>query len=38
MFYIYNQETDMYGNKVIKKELYEGSQKRFIYYVKEIQI
>jgi formamidopyrimidine-DNA glycosylase len=38
LFYIYNQETYIYNNKVIKKELYEGSQKRFIYYVPSIQI
>jgi len=37
LFFVYNQDTDIHGNKVIKKELYEGSQKRFIYYVKEIQ-
>jgi formamidopyrimidine-DNA glycosylase len=37
MFYVYNEEYDIYGNPVIKKELYEGSQKRFIYYVKQIQ-
>ena len=29
---------DIYGNKVIKEELYEGSQKRFIYWVKEKQL
>ena len=37
IFYIYNQEKDIYGNKVEKKELFTGSQKRFIYYVPEIQ-
>lgn len=37
LFYVYNQTTDIFGNKVIKKELYEGSQKRFIYYVPKIQ-
>jgi hypothetical protein len=36
-FFIYQEDTDIYGNKVLKKELYEGSQKRFIYYVPEIQ-
>ena len=36
-FFVYDQEYDIYDNKVIKEELYEGSQKRFIYYVKEIQ-
>jgi formamidopyrimidine-DNA glycosylase len=38
MFLVYMQEKDMYGNKVVKEELYEGSQKRFIYYVPKIQI
>ena len=38
LFFIYNQETDIYGNEVLKKELFEGSQKRFIYYVPQIQI
>ncbi len=38
IFYIYNQPDDIYGNKVEKKELYIGSQKRFIYYVPKIQI
>jgi formamidopyrimidine-DNA glycosylase len=37
LFFIYMQDEDIYGNKVIKKELYDGSQKRFVYYVKEIQ-
>ena len=37
LFYMYMQEEDIYGNKVIKKELYDGSQKRFIYYVPTIQ-
>ena len=36
-FFVYDQEYDIYNNKVIKEELYEGSQKRFIYYVKKIQ-
>lgn len=36
-FYIYNESEDMLGNKVLKTELYEGSQKRFIYYVPKIQ-
>jgi len=38
LFFVYNQDTDIHGNKVVKKELYEGSQKRFIYYVPVIQI
>jgi formamidopyrimidine-DNA glycosylase len=37
MFYIYNQEEDIYGHKIIKKELFEGTQKRYIYYVPNIQ-
>ena len=37
LFYVYNETTDIKGNKVIKKELYEGTQKRFIYYVPKIQ-
>jgi formamidopyrimidine-DNA glycosylase len=37
LFFIYMQEEDIYGNKVIKKELYDGSQKRFISYVPSIQ-
>ena len=36
-FFIYRQEKDINGNKIIKEELYEGSQKRFIYWVKDIQ-
>lgn len=31
------QKEDIYGNKVVKKELYDGSQKRFITYVPNIQ-
>lgn len=37
IFYVYNQKLDIYGNKIIKKELYTGSQKRFIYFVPSIQ-
>ena len=36
-FFVYRQETDLHGHKVEKKELYEGSQKRFIYWVPDIQ-
>lgn len=36
-FFVYRQETDLNGNKVSKKELFEGSQKRFIYWVDNIQ-
>jgi len=37
LFFIYMQENDIYGNLVIRKELYDGSQKRFISYVPSIQ-
>ena len=37
IFYIYNEKEDIHGNKVEKKELFIGSQKRFIYYVPQIQ-
>jgi len=37
-FFIYRQETDIEGRKVVKKELYEGTQKRSIYWVREIQV
>jgi formamidopyrimidine-DNA glycosylase len=37
MFFVYSYEEDIHGNKIVKKELYEGSQKRFIYYVPSIQ-
>ena len=37
LFFIYMQEYDIYGNKIVKKELYDGSQKRFITYVPSIQ-
>ena len=36
-FFIYRQEHDIYDNIVKKEELYEGSQKRFIYWVENIQ-
>jgi formamidopyrimidine-DNA glycosylase len=36
-FFVYNEETDIYNNKVTREELYEGSQKRFIYWVKGYQ-
>ena len=36
-FFIYRQDKDINDNKVIKEELYEGSQKRFIYWVDKIQ-
>jgi formamidopyrimidine-DNA glycosylase len=38
MFFIYQEDKDIYGHKVHKKELYEGSQKRFIYWVKNYQL
>ena len=37
-FFVYYSDTDIYGNKIIKEELYEGNQKRFIYWVKKRQI
>lgn len=36
-FFVYMQAKDIYGNKVITDELYEGSQKRTIYWVAEVQ-
>ena len=37
-FFVYRREKDIYGNPVIKEELFEGSQKRFIYWVPKRQI
>jgi formamidopyrimidine-DNA glycosylase len=37
LFFVYGEFEDIHGNNIIKKELYEGSQKRFIYYVPSIQ-
>ena len=31
-FFVYYEDFDIYGNPVKKEELYEGSQKRFIYW------
>jgi len=36
-FFIYRQEKDIYDNIIKKEELFEGSQKRFIYWVEKIQ-
>jgi formamidopyrimidine-DNA glycosylase len=36
-FFVYKEETDVFGNPVIQEPLFEGSQKRFIYWVKKIQ-
>lgn len=36
-FFIYMQNNNIYGNPVIKSPLYEGSQKRMIHWVKEVQ-
>jgi len=36
-FFVYRENYDIYGNLVIKEELFEGGQKRFIYWVKNIQ-
>ena len=32
-FFVYGSIYDIYGNKVVKEELYEGSYKRFIYWI-----
>lgn len=37
-FFIYGQDTDMFGNKVRKDESHVGGQKRFIYWVPKVQI
>jgi formamidopyrimidine-DNA glycosylase len=36
-FFVYKEETDVFGNPVIQEPLFEGSQKRFIYWVKQVQ-
>jgi hypothetical protein len=36
-FFVYRKDKDINGEKVIKEELFEGSQKRFIYWVKKVQ-
>jgi len=36
-FFVYYEDKDIYGNPVTKEELYEGKQKRFIYWVKSRQ-
>jgi len=36
-FFVYMHDKDIYNNNIIKEELYEGSQKRFIHWVPEIQ-
>lgn len=36
-FFVYEKKTDINGLPVIKEELYEGSQKRFIFWVPEVQ-
>jgi len=36
-FFVYFEDKDIYGHKIIKEELYEGNPKRFIYWVKERQ-
>lgn len=33
-FFVYQQDTDIYGKQVLKERLYEGSQIRYIFYVK----
>ena len=37
-FFVYREDADIYSNPIVKEELYEGSQKRFIYWVKEYQV
>lgn len=37
IFFVYQQDYDIYGNKVTKVELHEGNQKRFVHYVKALQ-
>jgi formamidopyrimidine-DNA glycosylase len=36
-FFVYNCEKDIHGHEVVKEELYEGSQKRSIYWVPKVQ-
>ena len=36
-FFIYYEDEDINGEKVKKEELYEGSQKRMIYWVPMVQ-
>ena len=36
-FYVYMQTTDPQGRLVKKEELYDGSNKRFIHWVPEVQ-
>jgi len=36
-FFVYYEDEDVNGNKIIKEELYEGSQKRMIYWVPTVQ-
>ena len=36
-FFVYREKNDIHGNSVVKEELYEGTQKRFIYWVKDVQ-
>jgi formamidopyrimidine-DNA glycosylase len=36
-FFVYREEKDINGYPVIQEPLFEGSQKRFIYWVKQIQ-
>lgn len=36
-FLVYGHDYDIYGNKIIKEQLYEGSQIRYIYWSKKYQ-
>ena len=37
IFFVYNQDKDIFDNIIEKDKLYEGSQVRYIYWVKKIQ-
>ena len=37
IFFVYSYDKDIHGHKIVKKELYEGSQKRFVHYVPALQ-
>lgn len=36
-FFVYKEEKDIHGHNVVVNELYEGSQKRMIYWVPDVQ-
>ena len=37
LFFVYQEDTDIHGYTILKKELYEGNKKRFIFFVPQIQ-